>query len=85
MTIDLVESIISSQEYLIKTIMENDKQINKDKQDGFFDLDLPLSNKCKHPSHEPPSMLYIPPGKGYRHICPNCGKITDLIPPQISL
>ena len=53
-----------------------------EKQGGFFDLDLP--KKCNNPSHEPPTHIHIPQGKGYRHICPSCGKVTDLIPPQIS-
>jgi len=49
---------------------------------GFFDLDeIP---QCKHPEHEPPMYLYIPTGKGYRHVCPKCGKVTTIISPQIS-
>ena len=53
-----------------------------EKQGGLFDLNLP--KKCNNPSHEPPTHIYIPQGKGYRHVCPSCGKVTDLIPPQIS-
>jgi hypothetical protein len=55
---------------------------NIGKKDGFFDLEK--SKQCKHPSHKPPMHLHIPQGKGYRHICPNCGAETILIPPQIS-
>ena len=49
---------------------------------GFFDL--PGQEICKDPEHKPPSHLHIPQGKGYRHICPSCGKETVIIPPQIS-
>ena len=53
-----------------------------EKHGGFFDL--PQKKTCNHPEHEPPKHLHIPQGKGYRHICPKCGHIVDLIPPQIS-
>lgn len=53
-----------------------------EKQGGFFDL--PKDTRCKDKSHEPPTHIHIPQGKGYRHVCPSCGKVTDLIPPQIS-
>ena len=59
------------------------KHLNKlEKQGGFFDL--PQDTRCKDKSHEPPTHIHIPQGKGYRHVCPSCGKVTDLIPPQIS-
>lgn len=49
---------------------------------GFFDLTK--DETCRHKSHNPPMFIYIPNGKGYKHICPSCGKITNLITPQIS-
>lgn len=49
----------------------------------FFDL--PPDQTCIHPEHEPPSGLYIPPGKGYRHVCPGCKTVKDLIPPSYTL
>lgn len=49
----------------------------------FFDL--PSDKTCIHPEHEPPTGLYIPPGKGYRHVCPACKTVKDVIPPQYSL
>jgi len=49
---------------------------------GFFDLPN-TKQKCTHIEHNPPAFIHIPQGKGYRHICPKCGKTTDLIPPQI--
>lgn len=49
---------------------------------GFYDL--PKPQKCNHPNHEPPKHLFIPQGKGYRHVCPACGTVTNLVPPQIS-
>lgn len=50
---------------------------------GFFDLDK--KEKCNDPDHEPPGLLHIPQGKGYKHVCPKCGKETIIIPPQTSL
>lgn len=52
-------------------------------KNGFYDL--PKDETCRHPEHNPPTHLYIPPGKGYRHVCPSCGKITNITPLQISL
>lgn len=49
----------------------------------FFDL--PRDQTCSHPRHEPPGGLYIPPGKGYRHVCPACGTTRTIIPNQLSL
>ena len=48
------------------------KLFGKQKVNGFFELE-PI---CNHPEHDFPTHLYIPPGKGYRHVCPNCGKET---------
>lgn len=56
--------------------------IKPEKQGGFFDL--PQDTRCKDKSHESPTHIYIPQGKGYIHVCPSCGKVTVLIPPQIS-
>lgn len=53
------------------------------KDSGFFDL--PTKNECKDKEHNPPSMILIPQGKGYRHVCPSCGKVSIVIPQQISL
>lgn len=61
--------------------------IRPEKQDesksGFFDL--PKSDYCQHPQHDPPRHLHIPKGKGYKHICPRCGKQQTIIPQQITL
>ena len=61
---------------------ENDKFFDLDK-DGFFDL--PKIKTCNHPSHNPPGYIVIPQGKGLRHTCPSCGKVSIVIPQQISL
>lgn len=45
---------------------------------GFFDL--PKTETCQHPEHSPPTGLYIPPGKGYKHVCKGCGWAQTLIP-----
>lgn len=42
------------------------------RRSGFFDL--PRTAKCLDPGHEFPTMIHIPPGKGYTHVCPSCGK-----------
>ncbi|WP_043006107.1 hypothetical protein [Comamonas testosteroni] len=49
----------------------------------FFDL--PSDKTCIHPEHDPPTGLYIPAGKGYRHVCPACKTVKDVIPPDYSL
>lgn len=49
---------------------------------GFFDL--PKIKRCNDREHEPPKYLYIPQGKGYKHVCPTCGSETIMIPQQIS-
>ena len=53
----------------------------KEEEGGFFDL--PKEETCNHVGHEPPKHLNIPPGKGYRHKCPGCGKLTEIRPLQI--
>jgi len=55
----------------------------KAKQSGFFDL--PKAKQCTHPEHEPPKHICIPQGMGYRHVCPGCGIVRDIIPTQITL
>lgn len=49
---------------------------------GFYDL--PKHSQCKHPDHNPPSFIHIPYGKGYKHVCPSCKKVTFIEPTQIS-
>ena len=43
----------------------------------FFDL--PKDMTCRHPEHNAPGGLYIPPGKGYEHQCPACGSLQSLM------
>ena len=61
------------------------KEINdllkQKKVGGFFDL--PTEELCLDTSHDPPKFLYIPPGKGYKYVCPSCGKVTILKKPNI--
>lgn len=63
-------------------VLKSKDKPTSEKQGGFFEL--PQDTRCKDKSHEPPTHIYIPQGKGYRHVCPSCGKVTELIPPQIS-
>lgn len=53
------------------------------KKGGFFPL--PIIKKCNHPDHEPPSMICIPKGHGYQHVCPGCGSETVITPLQTNL
>ena len=48
---------------------------------GFFDLDP--AKICGDPKHSPPTHIHIPGGKGYRHVCPKCGKVTTIIGDRI--
>jgi hypothetical protein len=56
-------------------------------QSKFFDLEEgnPKFTKCMDPSHDPPTHMVIPKGKGYRHVCPRCRKVTTIISQQINL
>ena len=36
-----------------------------------------MKKPCMHPGHNFPNMLVIPPGKVYKHVCPQCGKTTS--------
>ncbi len=64
--------------------LEYDKlHANEKEKGGFFDL--PKIETCNNPSHNPPTHLCIPPGKGYKHICPGCGYTITLISPQVML
>lgn len=49
---------------------------NDENKRGFFDL--PPEDFCNHPEHDPPSHMVIPEGKGYRHVCPGCGRVVVL-------
>lgn len=60
-----------------------DRDNNEKEGSGFFDL--PKTEICNCPQHNPPSHIYIPQGKGYRHTCPCCGKVATIIPTQFSL
>lgn len=86
--IDLINKKI---EYLtnenkkIKMIDINDinmKILNRSKESEFYDLEI--TNKCNHPEHDPPMYINIPSGKGYKHVCPLCGKVTNVEPLNIT-
>lgn len=44
---------------------------------GFFKL--PNWHTCTHPQHAFPTHLHIPQGEGYRHVCPECGQMQEVI------
>lgn len=42
-----------------------------------INTDMPYNPApCMDCEHNPPSMLYIPPGEVWEHVCPSCGKRT---------
>lgn len=53
------------------------------KEGGFFDL--PKDKTCIDKEHNPPRHMVIPQGQGYKHVCPSCGEVQIVIPPQITL
>lgn len=46
---------------------------------GFEDLNEPKNwhdyDRCLDQEHSPPSHIYIPVGKRYRHVCPTCRNV----------
>lgn len=60
----------------------NQNILNRDKDSGFYNLDK--ERICSHPEHDPPKYLNIPKGKGYRHVCPLCSKVTNVEPLNIT-
>lgn len=74
-------------EFLSK--LTGDEQKRQPQKGGFFPLpDFPEKimdgNSCTDPEHNPPKYLHIPQGQGYKHICPKCGKVQIVIPPQLT-
>jgi hypothetical protein len=63
-------------EQIQKYLREPTKDLNIEgsEKSSFFDLNK--AETCLHLEHNPPMHLYIPPGKGYKHVCPNCGKVS---------
>lgn len=56
--------------------------MNDSNKSGFFDIpEESRIQRCRDPEHNFPSMLHIPPGKGYRHVCYTCGKVTTVTNP----
>ena len=46
-------------------------------ESGMEDIPKGHWRSCSDPNHIPgPMLLYIPPGKRYRHVCPLCGNVT---------
>jgi hypothetical protein len=39
---------------------------------------------CSHPSHLPPTLILLEPGR-YKHTCPACGFITIFVVPCIGM
>lgn len=43
-------------------------------------VDYKTPKKCRHPEHDPPSMIVLSPGE-YEHTCPSCGEKQTVIVP----
>ena len=67
-------------EQIDEWIKHNKTQQQAEEKSGFYDLE-PYEEHCGHPEHEFPMHLNIPPGKGYKHVCPSCGKVTKISNP----
>lgn len=39
---------------------------------------------CRDRAHGPPTMIHVPDGKRYKHVCPTCGQVSYLYPPPIT-
>lgn len=76
-----MENSFNEEDDLSSYIPGNIKPLNEKENSGFFDL--PIKRQCFHPGHNPPSHICIPPGKGYRHVCPKCGQVTVITPQQV--
>ncbi len=64
-------------------LLTNDWLKKEAEKSGFFDLQK--QDTCHDSEHNPPTHIHIPQGKGYRHVCPSCGKETVIIPQQVRL
>lgn len=58
--------------------------------DGFIDIEetsytAKYKRPCACPQHNPPTMLYVPYGQVYKHICPSCGEVTILHSSMVTL
>lgn len=40
---------------------------------------------CTSPSHDFPSMLYVPPGETVVHTCPSCGQESKVVGQEFTL
>lgn len=40
--------------------------------------------RCRHPEHDPPSMMYLPAGL-YEHQCPGCGSRTRFTGSRVTM
>lgn len=57
-------------------LIPDDGEKQPSKRGGFRPIAEKWVKSCHHPDHEPPSMLCIPHGMEYVHICPACGQET---------
>ena len=54
-----------------ETLRQSRRRIGCLRRIGDLDETEP-TEPCRHPEHDPPSMIVLPPGK-YEHTCPGCG------------
>jgi len=56
-------------------------EFNISENSGMFELEK--QSKCLDPSHNFPTLLCIPQGQGYKHVCPRCGNVQIATNPII--
>lgn len=53
--------------------MKKYKLTERPMKDKWMDDKEPL-HPCISPQHNPPMLIYIPPGQTFVHTCPGCGE-----------
>lgn len=64
---------------------EDDPTFHNRPRRGGFEPIPEWREPCSHPSHQPPTMIVIPKGQRYRHVCPHCGAESILMPTEATL
>ena len=64
---------------------KTNKENLEEEQGSGWEEDDYEDNVCRHPEHDPPKHMVVPPGKVYRHVCPACGATVRIKVSQITL
>ena len=79
----IIDQVIKTATETMGTLQLKIAELQSIQKSGFFDLENPKII-CNDKNHNPPSNLHIPEGKGYRHVCPSCGKTVEIISPAMT-